>query len=714
MNYDSYSISDLTKGFFSGLANLYADSYEHRPQQVDMSLAIAESLASSKNLCVEAPTGVGKSIAYLVPSLLLSLRENLPVVISTHTKALQGQIIANDIPIIESVISIPVRAVTLKGRSNYLCLRRLAIASARLESGGKDKDDNDNDAEMLANLRAYALHLAERDAITDKDTLPFPVRKELFDRVCSDHTCIARSCPFHKRCHVRKSRALAESAHVVIVNHALLLSSLKINEGANDSDDDAFTHFTSAIIPEHCAVIIDEAHTLADVASSCLGESTSSAIINSLLHELANARDENNAEPALRHEKLINDHRDAELSRAVNRATTQTRLFFERMSTHLHELLTLQREPEPRVIRQAVTKSLFPTLAMLLAQLASAIKQQHSSHSASTSATESLKSIHLRLHDALRALSLFSITDADHIARANFSQSLHACHCDTALNTPTNVNFKAPLLDPATQIKRLLLPLTTRSITIARAAPVVFTSATLAVNHDMTYFQRQIEGAGLFESDFVTSSLVLSTPFDYAKLVKVYIAQNAPPPARAKEHMDFLCEQIPRFLRHTCGGGWVLFTSHDAMNECADRLAPLLSQERMPLVTQDRDTSPADLIKRFRAQRGSVLFAVASFWTGVDVPGDDLRNVIITRLPFSSPADPLVAARFRHFANQSRDPFSELYIPSAVIRFRQGFGRLVRRRNDRGIVVILDSRIIRRQYGKEFLSSLPPCPVELF
>lgn len=702
---DAPSIPDLARAFFDDLAQRCGEGYERRPQQVDMSIAVARAFEANGNMCVEAPTGVGKTIAYLVPSLLFAMRESKPVVVSTHTIALQGQIVRKDIPIIESVIDAPIRAVTLKGRGNYLCLRRLALASMRIEQGN---DRNKEHAETLRLLRAHALR-ADAETVIDKDSLPTPVTKDLFDAINSDHACPAQSCPFHHRCFLFKARRLAETAQIVIVNHALLLASLKIRDAMRGK---ALLSTAPPLVPDHCAVIIDEAHTLIEVASGNLGEVTSTGVIEGLLHELLTARDAGNPRPDLRKERLLHATRDAELIRAVRRQSRKISLFAERLSQHLHTSLVNQRDAEQHVIRDAVRETLIPCVTSIQRELSKRVdptddeeeecdSDNESQPPRTGSALAALRVIRSRLADAIDALSLHAIARDDHIARPS-PDAIHVCYCDTAPGAPGNASIRAPIIDPSALLRRLLLS----------HPPVILTSATIAIRGDMTAFQRRIEGDD--ERGHTTTPLVLATPFDYSSNVKVHIAQNAPDPSRAEDYLDFLCHQIPRFLRMTLGGGWVLFTSYETMNACADRLAPILAAEQLPLIVQSRDAAPADLIEMFKRKRDSALFATASFWTGVDVAGEGLRNVIITKLPFPSPADPLAAARARHLASQGKDPFPEYYLPEAVIRLRQGFGRLMRRGDDRGIVVILDSRVLSKPYGREFLAALPQCPVELF
>jgi ATP-dependent DNA helicase DinG len=625
--------------------------YEDRAEQREMSAAVARALDDERPLIVEAGTGTGKTLAYLVPALASGKR----VVVSTGTRALQDQIARHDVPLLRSILVRPFSAVVLKGVSNYVCRRKLAELGAT-NAARKTPDVSiealvDWAADSETGDRAEVEWLAEAAPLwADATTTP--------------DARIGPRCPYFERCFVTQARRLAEHAQLVLVNHHLYFADRALRASSSGA----------RILPDHDAVIFDEAHQLEDVATEHFGARIST-------HKLA---------------ELV---RDAELVLAgmplwTGRAADDTIRTVERAGIALFAQLRVAlaadaaydgRVPLPAGLFEHAERQLawfkLDTALEDLARTAEAESEPPPEPHAEphgdaepdgeSGARAALSGV------ARRARAL-----RDDLAM--IAEQRHRSHVYWGETRPTGTFLTASPIDVADLIRRHIL----------RAGPTpVLTSATLTAAGSFDYTRRRL---GLDDAD----ELVVASPFDYTRQAMLYVPRDLPPATEG--FSAAAAARTLELLAITHGRAFLLFTSHRTLREAAGRLAGM----PFPRLVQG-DGPRAGLIDRFRATPNAVLLGTSSFWEGVDVPGDALSLVVIDKLPFAPHTDPLIAARMQATAEAGLDPFAAIQLPAAAIALKQGFGRLIRRRDDRGIVAILDGRIVTRGYGRVFLDSLP-------
>jgi ATP-dependent DNA helicase DinG len=609
--------------------------YEDRREQREMSAAVARALEDARPLIVEAGTGTGKTLAYLIPALLSGKR----VVVSTGTRALQDQIARHDIPLLRSILPRPFAAVVLKGVANYVCKRKLAEVSSRAKT---------IDVSALEDWSTYTEtgDRAEIDWLAEAA----PLWSEV---TTTPDARIGPRCPYFERCFVTQARRLAESAQLVVVNHHLYFADRALRSA----------HPGARVLPDHDAVIFDEAHQLEDVATEHFGARVST-------HKLAEiARD---AHVALASMPLWTGRATVDVIASVERAglglfsLIRTALLSEDGRMQLPE--GLFDHPD----RQTAWFRLDSALEDL-ARTAEAESEPPPDEEASpeSGARASLTSLARRARELRDSLALI----------AEQRQKNHVYWGEVR---PNGTYLSASPIDVGDLLRRH----------IVNAGPTpIFTSATLTAAGDFGYTRARL---GLDEAD----ELLVTSPFDYERQAMLYVPRDLP--SLNEGWAPAYTERVTELLAITQGRAFLLFTSHRALREATVALAKL----PYPRLVQG-DAPRATLVDRFRATPNAVLLGTSSFWEGVDVPGDALSLVIIDKLPFAPHTDPLVAARMQATAAAGKDPFDTIQLPAAAIALKQGFGRLIRRRDDRGIVAILDARIVTRIYGKVFLDTLP-------
>ncbi len=642
--------------------------FEQRPQQLRMASAVCEALHSNRHLVAEAGTGTGKSFAYLVPAILHVTRERADekeseeddeprrVVVSTHTISLQEQLISKDIPLLNSVIPREFSAVLVKGRSNYISLRRLQNAVSK--STALFSTD-----EQLSELQTI-LRWSQTTADGSLSSMPLRPSAAVWDEVASDSgNCMGKQCKTFQQCLYFQQRRRASRAQLLIVNHAVLMSDLALRrQGAS-------------LLPDYDTLIIDECHTLESVAGDHLGIRVSNTQCEYQLNKLYNDRTQKG---------LLVTHD----LRGLQQLVDQCRFA---LSNYFADLLDWQdREPskttrvrQARVVDNGVSKPLHE-LAMKVREWGETLDSE--------SETKNFTSAADRIATLARELAIWN--------QQELEGYVYWMERQATRRGDIKLELAASPIDIGDVLRKELFQ--NRMI-----RSVILASATIAVGTDQnfSFYRSRI---GLSNG----MSVQVGSPFDYAKQAELVLVDNMPDPsAQRVEFERELPAQIKRFVSLSDGHAFVLFTSYDLLKRCAAALTGWLAEREMTLFTQGGNLDRTQLLERFRATPRSVLFGTDSFWQGVDVPGDALQNVIITKLPFSVPDHPLLEARLDAIRDAGGNPFKDFQLPEAVIKFRQGFGRLIRTATDRGMVVVLDPRIKTKFYGKTFLQSLPPLPV---
>ncbi len=621
--------------------------YEFRPQQLEMAGAIADALRSGENLCIEAPTGVGKSFAYLVPLIYRSRLNGRPAVVSTETINLQEQLIEKDIPLLKQLTGIEFKAAIAKGRHNYLCRRRFALMS------GEQRDQLLPSPGLAMDINRLGKWM-ERTADGNRDSVDFHMEAATWPLVCCEAgNCLGPKCRFFRNCFYYKARQEWENADIIIANHALFFTDLAMRAASGG--------IGGGLLPNYGTVLIDEAHTLENNAAEHLGLHLPRSGILSTLNRLFN---QENARGLLmrKGEDLL------EIRAAVVAARDEVYGFFAPYENFLRE-----RQESARVINGSEH---FPDpLSPKLVKLHGLVSQYADSVDDASFRSE-LEAQLIRCREFVDGIAGFT--------GRTLPDAVYYVEADRA-----SVTLQAAPLNVAELLSDLLFN---------QDFTVMLCSATLTVRNSFDYF---VGRTGFCNG----ATLRLDSPFGRDQ-AKIYVSKSMPDP-KAEEYADALTGEIPRFLEMTDGKAFVLFTSYQSMRRTADALRGYFLEKGWRLLIQGENMSRSALLREFKEDVHSVLFGTDSFWTGVDVPGESLSNVIVTKLPFAVPSHPLIAARMERIEAAGKSSFSEYSLPEAVLKFRQGTGRLIRSREDRGIIVLLDCRVISKYYGKIFLSSLP-------
>jgi ATP-dependent DNA helicase DinG len=665
-----------------GIFSRYFPNYEYRPQQIEMLRAVTVALSESRHLFVEAGTGTGKSMAYLLPSALWALKNGQRVVISTNTINLQDQLIKKDIPDLRAAMGINLSSAVMKGRNNYLCPRRL-------ENMRRRGPENADEMRVLAKVLVWLQTTTSGDR--NEINLNGPVERDIWGRLssedegCTTENCLKRGgiCPFYR------ARQAALAAHILVVNHALLLADVATG---------------NRVLPEYNYLIIDEAHHLEEATTNALSFRVTQATIDRALRELGGPKSgllgkiisylEGNIPPS---DFAIIDH-------TIQQATDQAFHFQTTLQTFfriIDQFLLEQRDGhdigmyahQERILPATRTQPAWADVEVAWEECENCLSPM----------TENLEKLIQSLGDMKEYLP-----EEEEDVISNLS-SLYR-RIDEIQNNLNGLVFEprsdviywVEIHPTGRQMSLNAAPLHIGSLMQKylwnEKSSIILTSATLTAAGEFDYLRGRLNADGAYE-------LAVGSPFDYESSVLLFIANDIPEPSNRSGHQRAIEQGILKLCVATGGKALVLFTSYDQLKRTSRSISSFLGRNDIRVYEQGEGASANTLLESFRADERAVLLGTRAFWEGVDVPGEALSVLIIVKLPFDVPSDPIVAARSETFD----DPFSEYSLPEAILRFRQGFGRLIRTQSDRGVVAIFDRRVMSKQYGRLFTESLPTC-----
>jgi ATP-dependent DNA helicase DinG len=631
-----------------GLISTAHPEYEHRPGQIEMAEAVLRAFEQKRHLIVEAGTGTGKTLAYLVPAIAAACGSGARVVISTGTKNLQEQLMDKDIPFLQEILPAKFRAAVMKGRNNYACLHRIKRAETMPVLEGLDQIDHFDEVFRWVTKtdtgdRAELSNLPEN--------LPFWRHID-----ARSDTCLGQQCPDFDPCFITRMRQRAIDADIIVVNHHLFFADLALRNGAY-----------GAVLPDYAAVILDEAHQIEDVASEYFGSQVSNYQVDDLLNDLSGLKIE-----------------DTETNRELTRISARIQRYADMFWISFREGRGLEGRFSlaPRgsgSMAEADGTSALPASALTDAYQAldNALNRLETTLDVLQDAPADTENIVRRVRQ-LRFDLNFIIQGQDKkfvywIERRGRGTFLRASPIDVSGLLQDKLFEKVPT--------------------------VILTSATLSSAGNFNFIRERL---GLEEAE----EMIAESIFDFANQAVLYLPPNMPDP-RSPQWSVAAAQEVIKIVNATEGRAFVLSTSLSGMNELFERASPELDY---PCFVQGSAAKGA-LLKKFRSTPNAVLFATSSFWQGVDVRGEQLSCVIIDKLPFAVPSDPVVAARQRYIEEQGGSSFYEYSVPQAIISLKQGLGRLIRSTTDRGVLAVLDPRLRTKMYGQTFLQSLPPCRI---
>jgi len=654
------------KSFFSpdGILSKNYGNYEYRKSQEEMAEFTLCTLENKYHTFIEAPTGIGKSFAYLVPAIYYAKRNVKKVIVSTYTINLQEQLINKDIPFIQKILPVEFKAKLLKGRNNYLCPKRLHRA---LESSNTLFETE----EQLNLEKIYAWSKITKDGT--RSDIDFHVDENVWSSICSERgICSLKTCGGeNSNCFYQKAKKELADSDVIVVNHHLFFT---LFDGISD-DKDGYLYRNDFII-------FDEAHTIEQVATDHIAPTVSREMIKYHLHKLYNHQKKKGfllTLPSLHIQAIIQNLLDL------------NQQFFYSLRKNLFpindgKLTSLTSRVYKKGIEENILKAELENLLINLRTLRPACKNENQENE--------LNQFILRFTEFNYVLDEFLSQEK------NSEENAFVYWAELSSQKPeSNISISSSPVDISDYFRENIFRPNNSCI---------LTSATLTINNSFQYFKKRLGAESVDE-------LKLESPFDFHRQVKIYIPKNISSPLKENNsvYFDELKNWIHHFIKITKGKALVLFTNSYLMKNIGKEMKDELFESQIELFIQGTGVSRSILLKHFKDDINSVLFGLDSFWMGVDVPGEALSNLIITKLPFQVPSHPVVQAKMEFIEQHGGNSFFEYSLPEAILKFRQGVGRLIRHKSDRGIIAILDNRIITKTYGKYFLNSIDECEIEI-
>ncbi|MEK6256424.1 MAG: exonuclease domain-containing protein [Chloroflexota bacterium] len=668
-----------------GVFSKHFPKFEYRAEQVDMTRVVTKSISAGLHMLVEAGTGTGKSVAYIVPAALWALQNQTRVVISTNTINLQDQLINKDIPDVQAVLEANLRAAVLKGRRNYLCPRRL-------EALRKKKPENADEMRVMAKMLIWLQNSKGGDL--SEINITGPAERSVWARIsaedegCNTEMCVRRMggiCPFHQ------ARQAAQSAHIIVVNHALLLADVATG---------------NRILPDYEYLIVDEAHHIESATTNALSFRVTQTEVERTLRELGGKNAGILGRILTVAKNLLDPGMLGAVSKMVEDLTDKSFQFQNQLKhffTAIDQFLTEQRDGRQLGTYSQQVRIVSSTRAQ--PEWLSIELGWEETQLSMAPVTELLE----RLSKALGELAEDGAEEVEDLMSNLGSIYRRVAEINENINAmvfePSDMQIYWVEINP--QYKQLSIqavPLHIGSLMEKylwhEKLSVILTSATLTAAGDFDYIRNRLNA---FDAD----ELSVGSPFDYENSALLYLPDNIPEPSDRNGHQRAIENSLIALCTATGGKAMALFTSYAQLKSTSKRISPILAEKGIQVYQQGEGASAHMLLETFKNSESALLLGTRAFWEGVDVPGDALSVLAIIKIPFDVPSDPIIAARSETFEN----PFYEYSIPEAILRFRQGFGRLIRTQHDRGVVAILDRRLLSKQYGKMFIDSLPECTV---
>lgn len=658
-------ISEI-KNFFSeeGILSKHYENYEFRKSQEEMADSILSTLENKSHSFIEAPTGVGKSFAYLVPAIYYAKKNAKKVIVSTYTINLQEQLINKDIPFLQKTLPIEFKAKILKGRNNYLCPNRLRTAM----------DLSNTLFETAEKLNLEKIYSWSKNTIDGtRSDIDFVLDETVWDSVCSERgICTNKTCGYEDtKCFYQKAKKELADSDVIIVNHHLFFTLF------DDVSDDK-----NGYLYLNDFVIFDEAHTVEQVATDHIAPRVSREMIKYHLHKLYNQQKKRGfllTLPSLHIQAVIENL--LELNREFFYKLRKN--LFVKSDNNNESLTARVYEKE---IEENILKPELDNLIKNLRSLRMVCKDENQEN---------------ELNEFIIRFSEFNYVIEEFLKqKKNEKENDFVYWVELSNKKPeSNVSICSSPVDISEYFRNNIF---------RPGNSTILTSATLTINNDFQYFKKRLGGEN-------TEELKLESPFDFYNQVKIYIPKNIPMPLKDNTliYKDKLKEWILYFVKQTKGKALVLFTNSVLLKSIGNEIKSDMEEDNIELLLQGTGTSRSSLLTQFKNDINSVLFGLDSFWMGVDIPGEALSNLVITRLPFLVPSHPVVQAKMEFIEKNGGNSFYEYSLPEAILKFRQGIGRLIRHKSDRGIIAILDSRIISKSYGKFFINSIDECEIEI-